>query len=160
MKNLKLNDLFNYCDGELYWKISPARNVFIGDKAGYYSKNSSYGLIRYKGKSYTTHILIFFLFNGYRPPQVDHIDGNPRNNRIENLRAATRSQNQYNAKLSARSSSGVKNVCWRKADNKWEVRISQQLKRIHIGVFDDLELAELVAIEARDKYHKRFARHK
>jgi len=159
MNRQNLSNIFDYRGGELYWKINPAKNVFVGDIAGSYRRSNIYKYVGYKGKYYATHVLIFLLFNGYRPPQVDHIDGNPRNNKIENLRAASCCQNQYNAKLSVRSSSGVKNVRWVEARKKWEVRVSANKRRIIVGFFEALELAELVAIEARDKYHGEFARH-
>jgi hypothetical protein len=54
---------------------------------------------------------------------------------------------------------GVKGVNWNKSNKQWRVRVQVNKKRIHIGDFKDLELAELVAIEARNKYHGNFAKH-
>ena len=96
---------------------------------------------------------------GYLPKYIDHVDGDSVNNRIENLREATNQQNAYNQKLRKNSTSGVKGVNWDKDTNKWRVRIQINGKHTHIGSFEDLMLAELVAVEARDKYHKEFARH-
>ena len=158
MNSLSIQKIFDYHDGKLYWKVSPARNVPIGRQAGH-KTSSGYRRIGFNKKHHFEHVLIFILFNGYRPKQVDHIDGNICNNKIENLRAATASQNQYNTKISLRNASKVKNVNWHKVNKKWEVRIGVNNQRLHLGVFEDLELAELVAIEARNKYHKEFARH-
>lgn len=158
MKKHEIHDVFEYRDGGLYWRIKPSQNVAVGSKAGHVAKKG-YRIIFYKRKPYCEHVLIFTMFYGYRPEQVDHMDGNILNNDITNLRAATRCQNQYNAKLNKRSASGVKNVSWHIPSNKWAVRVSYQKKRLNLGVFDSLELAELVAIEARNKYHGVYARH-
>jgi len=95
---------------------------------------------------------------GWLPDEIDHIDANPNNSRVENLRAATRTENQYNARLRADSTSGAKNVQWYKQTKKWRVVLRVNKTRKHIGFFNDFELAELVATEARDKFHGAFAR--
>lgn len=46
-----------------------------------------------------------------------------------------------------------------KKNKKWNVTLAANNKSMYFGSFDDLELAELVAIEARDKYHGKFACH-
>jgi hypothetical protein len=97
---------------------------------------------------------------GYRYMMVDHINMDRSDNRIENLRLATRSQNMMNMPAHADSKSGVKGVSWREDTKKWAVRVTiggGVYKSF--GCYDDLELAELVAQEAREKYHGEFARH-
>ena len=83
---------------------------------------------------------------------------NRNDNSIENLRPAN-SKNQQNAKIRKDNKSGIKGVYWFAELKKWKVDIGVNGKRKYIGVFNDLELAELVAQEARDKYHGKFARH-
>lgn len=152
-----LHDLFTYKDGELYWKVAPCKSVAANQKAGYFNKK--YKKIKIKHKSYFAHRLIYMMFHGYVPEFIDHIDNNPENNRIENLRPATRQQNNSNAKLRMDATSGAKGVNWHKKQQKWNVRVSINGKRQNIGAFDDHELAELVAVMAREKYHGAFARH-
>ena len=94
---------------------------------------------------------------GHAPEFIDHIDGDKQNNRIENLRAATRAQNQLNAKLRKDSVTKLKNVT--KHRNKWQVRMRIDGVLTHIGTFADLELAKFVASEYRDKFHGEFANH-
>jgi hypothetical protein len=153
-----VKQLFKYRDGELYWKNSPAHSVRIGQKAGTL-KPTGYYQIKIKEKKYLNHRLIFLMYHGYLPKILDHIDGNRANNKIENLREVTLVQNQHNRKINKNNSSGVKGVSWRKLVNKWEVKICVNNKRKHLGFFADLELAELVAQEARNKYHGSFANH-
>jgi hypothetical protein len=64
-----------------------------------------------------------------------------------------------NRKLFKNNTSGCKGVYWNKRNRKWQVSVGVSKKQKHIGYFDDLELAELVALEARDKYHGNFAKH-
>lgn len=153
-----LNFLFDYKDGELYWKFSLSSKSPKGCIAGSI-KNDKYRRIAINKKPYLAHRLIFMMFHGYMPKIVDHIDGNRINNRIENLREATHSQNQWNAGKNKNNTSGYKNVTWNTRKSKWLVNIRTHKKDIHIGYFDDIELADLVAQEARDKYHGQFANH-
>ena len=98
------------------------------------------------------------MFNVYMPKEVDHIDGNSLNNKIENLREANRSENVCNIGIKKTNTSGYKGVHWDKARNKWMVTVQKNKKIVFNKRFEDLELAVLVAEEARNKYHKEFAR--
>lgn len=151
-----LHSLFTYKDGELYWKVRPAQRVKINDIAGSFS--AGYKQVYIKSKPYKSHRIIFMMHYGYAPDQIDHIDGNPSNNKIENLRGVTNSQNQLNRKTSSTSRTGVKGISL-SSSNKFVVRISINQKDKYFGSFDNLELAELVAQEARNKYHGEYARH-
>ena len=138
-------------DGVLYWRKT-------GKLAGTLH-HTGYTQIAFKGKLYNAHRLMFLLHNGWLPKVIDHIDGDRSNNKIENLRPATWSQNLQNMKLRPTNKSGCKNVSWSNAKRKWAVQLSINGRQTNLGRFDDLELADLVATEARDKYHGVFARH-
>ena len=153
-----LHQLFEYKNGNLYWKENRGNNKICGKKAGSVDKQG-YLIIRINKKAYKTHRLMFLYHYGFIPNCIDHIDGNKINNNINNLREATRSQNGCNSKIKKNNTSGVKNVSWSKTNKKWVVQIRKNGKFLYRGFFDDLELAELVAIEARDKYHGKFANH-
>lgn len=151
-----LNKLFDYKDGELYWKIKTSKKVVIGSKAGS-TRADGYTLVRINNKRYYYHRLIFLMHNGYLPDFLDHIDNDKSNNRIENLREATLMQNAQNVKLGKDNTSGIKNVSWSKMMNKWVVKIRINREKKHLGYYADINLAELVAIEAREKFHGNFA---
>ena len=153
-----LNFLFDYKDSELYWKFSLSCKSPKGNIAGSI-KHDGYRRIGLDKKVYLAHRLIFMMHHGFLPEVVDHIDGNKLNNRIENLREATKSQNCQNQKTPINNTSSYKNVRWSKSKAKWCVNLRVKTKDIHIGYYKDIELADLVAQEARDKYHKEFARH-
>lgn len=118
------------------------------------------------GKPQALHRMIFLYHHGYLPKVTDHIDGDRLNNRIENLRACTQSENCLNSKHRATSTSPYKNVYLQKYANhqphwkqNWVVNITVNRKRQYVGSFEDVELADLVATEARDLYHGAYARH-
>lgn len=154
-----LHQYFTYKDGELYNK-KPRRRVAVGQKLGYVTNSDGYIKLGFNNKYYLVHRLIFMMFHDYMPERLDHIDGNPANNRIENLREVTNTENCQNSKKRITNTSGYKNVHWRKDRSKWRVDIIINGKDVHFGSYDDIELADLVATEARDLYFGKFARHK
>ena len=155
---MNFKEIFEYKDGNLYWKETIASRAKKGNKAGSLY-DTGYLMVGIKGKYYANHRIIFMMHNEYLPIEVDHIDGNKLNNKIENLRPATVSQNACNRKLIKTNTSGIKNVSWSKTRNKWVVKIDYNGNKNYIGAFDNLELADLVAQEARNKYHGYYARH-
>lgn len=150
--------LFDYENGNLYWKNPTSLKCNIGDVAGGIRAGGYCG-IRINYKAYYTHRLVYLYHHGHMPDYIDHIDGNKLNNAIENLRECTNRQNLYNSKIPTHNTSGIKGVNWHKSSNKWMVRLSIDGKPKYIGQFEDLELAELVIIEARNKFYGEFARH-
>ncbi len=151
-----INDIFLYKNGELFWK-KPRKKTFIGEKAGHINKKG-YHQITINKKIYPLHRIIFFMFHGYFPDCVDHIDNDKNNNKIENLRAATLTQNQYNKPISPKNTSGYKNVCLDKKTNKWFVRMRLNGKDQNFGSYFNKEIANFVASTMRHKYHKEFAK--
>jgi HNH endonuclease/AP2 domain len=151
-----LREIFDYKDGELYYKKKYARNIKIGKKVG---RINPYGYVytRINGKEYRNHRLIFMMFNGYFPEQVDHIDGNPTNNRIENLRAANNTKNQWNSKVRKDSKSGIKGIRWYSNYKKWVADCKVNGKRHHIGYFENLEEAKEKLQQFRQQNHGEFA---
>jgi hypothetical protein len=153
-----LQETFSYEDGNLFWKQPTGRRISVGQIAG--RDSNGYRMIGLFGKAYMAHRLIFMFHHGYFPQEVDHIDGNKINNRIENLRAATHSENLKNQKIRHDNTSGIKNVGWARREQRWRVRLTVNGKDKHIGYFKDRDLADLVAIEACDLYHKQFSSYK
>ena len=152
-----LNELFEYRDGNLFWKVSRG-SVKKGQIAGTLA-NTGYWQIIISRRFYLAHRLIFLMHKGYLPIELDHIDGNKLNNCIDNLRETTKSQNQFNKGLMKNNVSGVKNVHWCKTRNKWRVLISVNGKQKDFGHFEDIEVAKAVATTFRNQHHKEFANH-
>jgi hypothetical protein len=141
--------LFDCIDGHLVWKVSKAKRIKIGDNAGTISKDG-YVRVFVDGKSYLAHKLVYLIEHGDMPTELDHIDRNKLNNDVSNLRPCTRSENSINRSLFANNKTGIKNV-HKHSFGKYQVSFRRNNKHIYCGLFDDLELAELVAIEAVHK---------
>lgn len=153
-----LHELFEYRDGCLLWKNSIGNQVFAGDPLGT-KRPDGYLQGRINGKIYRVHRLIFLYHHGYIPQCIDHIDGNRSNNLIENLRAADRSQNSFNQRLSSKNTSGVKGVHWNKEKQKWTANCQFYKKNKHVGHFASLEEAKLAVESFRINFHGEFANH-
>lgn len=154
----RFNEAFEYRDGKLFWKINTNKSKnLIGKEAGC-NKGHMYGTVMLDKKSHCVHRVIYCMHTGEWPQVVDHINNDPKDHRIENLRAANHSTNNMNKPAQANNKSGCKNVCWSSVHKKWVVQIQVAGKRVFSKMFKDFEFAELVAIEARNKYHGEFAR--
>ena len=111
--------------------------------------------------SWKVHDVVWEQFNGKKPKgfQIDHINGNKLDNRIENLRLATYAENQWNAKTRVDNKSGVKGVSWHKATQKWRAQIKQNKVLYDLGVHDTIEKAKEVVQKKRIELHGEFTRH-
>ena len=151
--------LFEYRDGVLLWKVRPAMRKRIGDAVGGTNGTKQpYLRGRYKEHRFLVHQVVFLMQHGYVPECIDHIDGNIHNNKIENLREVTKMQNSHNSKIRKNNSTGVPNVFWYEKTNRYLVKVVANKKTAFTGYFKNLELAELVASEARTKFHNGFNR--
>ena len=154
ISQIELKSLFDYVNGKLVAKTNSNKR-----KIGYtFCTVTKKGYLKgsVNGKQYREHRLIFLYHHGYMPLQVDHIDGNPANNLIENLRPATSAQNNQNRK--ATGASKIKGVVWHKQSKKWTASICVNRKSVHLGSFLFIEEAALVANKARQLAHGEFYR--
>lgn len=162
MTNIQLTQelvkyLFDYRGGNLYWinKCSKNSNITIGTLAG--GKNGGGRFyVRIKRKKYILSRIIFLWHNGYLPKFVDHIDRDGCNNKIENLREATPSQNACNRTCAKGASSkylGVHHFL----KKKWHAAIRVDKKLKSIGYFKTQEDAALAYNREAVRYHKEFA---
>lgn len=149
---------FDYNDGNLVWKSNRGGTARAGSLAGYMT-DRGYIEVNLSGKKIKAHRLIYLLHYGYMPNEIDHADGNKSNNRIENLREATRSQNQHNQTARKNNTSGVKGVVWNKAKQKWDAQITVNRKKLNLGRYDSLDAAMAAVVIARNEHHGEFANH-
>lgn len=157
-----VKEIFDYKDGFLYWKISRTVAIKVGQLAGTenpgkYGKRRKIGVYPFKKKIYASRI-IFLWHRGGLPEFIDHKDGNPENNLIDNLRPATKAQNNKNCKSAKNSSSIYLGVCFHKMTGRWGASIGLNYKKIHIGLFDDEKSAALAFNEKAKEIHGEFAR--
>ncbi len=150
--------------GKLYWRERPAAffkgeaNVSPQSAAnrwnGRYAHRESattshkgYPQVRIQWAGFSAHSVIWAMHYGEWPSlHIDHINGQRDDNRIVNLRLATRSQNNQNVRSQRGSSSRFKGVAWDKSRGKWTVGIKVNYKRHNLGRFD----CEIAAAKAHD----------
>lgn len=154
----RLKELFEYKDGLLIRKTRPSIRSFVGQVVGF-PDPEGYLRVSVDKRQYLLHRLVYLFHHGHVPECLDHADGNRSNNKIENLRPATKYQNILNSKFRSDNTSGVKGVCWNARKRKWFARIHVDKRAICLGYYDDIELADLVVQEARVLYHKEYANH-
>lgn len=90
----------------------------------------------YSTKLGMMHRLFIELSEGF---ETDHINRNRLDNRKRNLRKVTRQENMHNKSIYKSNSSGCSGVKWNKRLNSWQVQITVNKKRVHLGVFKDLQ---------------------
>lgn len=151
------HEYFDYKDGHLYWKKKSARWTVIGSPVATYEMPNGYLRVGLKGKRYYLHRVIYTMFHGEMPTNVDHIDGNRSNNSKENLRAATKQNNNMNRMKSSGTSSKYKGVHWRKDRERWTAQIKVDGKCIRLGCFDSEEDAALAYNRKAVELFKEFA---
>ncbi len=145
---------YNPETGDFIWIEDPKTGRKMkGKVAGYYD-TKGYLRVKIQGESYSLHRLAFSFMGEDVPEEVDHKDRVKDNNKWDNLRKANSTQNACNKKTQV-GATGVRGVTLR-PDGKYRVRVSVGGNRIHIGDFYDLELAGLIASEARHTHHKEF----
>lgn len=150
----QIRELFRYNPetGVIVNRVARGTRAQVGAIAGHVD-SLGYRHIVIEGKRYAAHRLIWLYCHGQWPKeQIDHIDGDPSNNKLENLREATNSQNSRNRKIASNNASGITGIHWRKHQRKWHAKIKVHGKCKHLGYFDDLGEAALARKAAEEKY--------
>lgn len=151
---------YNQDTGVFIWKIRTSNRIRVGDPTGCISTTDGYMYIRLDRRNHVAHRLAWAFVHGYFPPDdVDHINGIRSDNRIGNLREASRAENGQNRKTSSNNKSGVKGVCRHQKSGKWRAQVHFEGKQHFFGLYDSLECASEAARAGREKLHREFARH-
>lgn len=132
-----IKEMMQYVDeiGELTWKKITTNRVKIGGIIGSPTTNG-YKYTKLWGKRYSVHRLVWLYHHGCFPTNdIDHIDGDRLNNRIENLREATRKENTLNTGMRTNNTSGYKGVSWNKRAGKWSSEAWMNGKKNYLGLF-------------------------
>lgn len=159
MSNLtagRLRELLHYnpITGDFSWRSFRNGKVAAGAKAGSVMSRTAYIAIGIDKKYYRAHRLAWLYVHGVLPDgDIDHIDGNPSNNAIENLREASESTNLQNQRKAHKSNkTGFLGVC--RSQGRYAARIRVDGKELWLGRFDTPIEAHAAYIESKRKYHK------
>lgn len=163
-----LRELLDYNPetGMLIWRPRPAttrhdrawNTRFAGREAGLVDA-FGYRKLRLAGQRLFAHRLAWKIIYGDEPPAgVDHINGDKLDNRIANLRPATKSQNGANAKTRRDSSTGVKGVHFNRRRWKFEANVKANGRQYKVGYFDTLDQAKAARDAKARELHGAFFR--
>ena len=140
---IKDNLRYDSDTGNLLW-TTPRTSGPKGKNGAGYENGNGYSRLKIKSLYYLNHRVVWFLNYGYVPDVLDHIDGDPSNNRVENLRPATNALNQRNRlSYGICKFKGVTIGC-----GKYRCRAHKGGKLIHVGYFKTPE----EAARAYDKF--------
>jgi hypothetical protein len=117
-------------------------------------KNTGYSSISVLGVRFLSHRLAWFFENGRLPVGwLDHKNGNRNDNRINNLRLATASENNQNKKIESGNQSGFLGVSYIKKTGKWCAELRLDNKKVFQGTFVTVEMASKAYLEAKRIHH-------
>jgi hypothetical protein len=141
----KIQNVWFYADGAVRWREQPyTKTADVGDPVSFQSKDSGHRVLSlwFDGKTHKlqyARVVWLLVYGDWPVDEIDHIDRDPRNNDIDNLRLADRSQNNWNKSLS--SAGGV-----HKHGPSWRVELTVRGKRHRVNRF----LSRDAAVEFRD----------
>ena len=150
----RVRELLDYTPltGEFFWRITVNNNgARVGDKAGH-TLNGRYWAISINGQKCLAHRLAWLISTGEDPGDldVDHKDEDKMNNRLDNLRLATRSQNKANQRK-------PQGYCFCKQTGRWLATIKVAGKMFNLGRFDTKEEARQAYVSAKLHHFGEFA---
>lgn len=169
---------YNEATGELTWKrregtpkmVGNFNKSYAGKVAGTKAYSEACKQGRPRGLTVTVrglglrgeyaHRIVWEMHNGPIPKgmMIDHINGNPFDNRLSNLRLANYCQNIHNSSISKRNNSGIKGVHYDKARQLWCAEVRANGKKYRLGRFQTKGLAAVARAKAALRYHGEFVR--
>ncbi len=159
-----LHKVFEYRDGVIVrrWDEKKSHRInyrFAGKEAGAVAK-VGYRLISIGKFREYAHRIVWIMHNGAIPYQyeIDHVNGDKLDNRIENLRLATRGQNSMNKVAQINNTSGCKGVVWDSSIHRWRARLQKDGRMKYLGIYSDKSDAITAVMRAIHVEHGDFAR--
>ena len=145
--------------GVFRWKRVTSNRQKVGGIAGQRCKGAV--IIQINGWRYMAHRLAwFYVHHRWPKEEIDHINRRPDDNRLVNLRQATRNENNRNVGRKSHNTSGFKGVTKHKQykREKWMAQILVDKRNIYLGVFDTPDEAHAAYCVASKRYHGDFGR--
>jgi len=157
----RLRELLHYDPntGEFRWRERPGNGARRDLSAGHVPSQQDRRRIGIDRRVYSAHQLAWFYMTGRWPrPMIDHCDGDATNNRWNNLRRATSSQNNANRRRPRNNTSGYKGVTLHRGPGKWRATIHRKGRVVHLGTFPTPQAAHAAYLAAARKLYGEFAR--
>jgi hypothetical protein len=166
-----LRECFREEDGRVYWLHRPlnhfknlhGQHIWIAQNAGreagrlFRHRGGARWAIKINGRNVFRYQVVWALHYGHWPKMLDHINRNPLDDRIANLRLCTKQGNAANSVRKKKGQSGYKGAYWNKRLNKWVARITPNGHNRHLGVFTDPAEAHKAYLAAARLYYGEFA---
>ena len=119
----------------------------------------AYRIILIRKRKYVASRLVWlWVYSEWPRDFIDHINGNKQDDRISNLRAATKSQNTANIGAPSHNTSGLKGASWEKRAGKWKAQICYQGKRRWLGYFKTAKEAHQAYCNEAARLYGEFAK--
>lgn len=150
----RLKELLHYDPetGIFTWRKYRSYNAPTGSVAGTHNSNGYIVICIDRSREFA-HRLVWLYMHGYIPEcTIDHINRDRLDNRLENLREATRQCNARNIGLQQNNTSGIKGVTWDKSRIKWVAFIKVSGKHIPLGRYADKSDAAMRRWEAEKEH--------
>lgn len=143
--------------GRWTWRVSMGSSARAGQEAGCFSRG--YRVIRIDRVLYFAHRLAWLWMSGEEPATgIDHVRGKRDQNAAGEIRPATQSQNNANARIGTNNRSGFKGVAVHRETGKWRARIKKDGRELHLGLFSSLDDARAAYENAARRLFGEFAR--
>lgn len=155
----RITELFHYDPTTGRFRRKTTVGNSPSQRKGYIAGSTNsvgYVVIYVDGKGLKAHRLAWLYCKGTWPKNhIDHLNGVKNDNRIDNLRDATRSENLQNQRLAhANNCSGFIGVHWHQASHSWQAQIRANGQRHHLGVFPTPQLASAAYLKAKRELHE------
>jgi len=150
-----LLEIFKYDpDTGVFTRVKRTGSRSTALPVGWVDNTNGYPHVQINGKKYAQHRVAFLYMTGRWPAnQIDHRDGDRTNNRWDNLREATNSQNSANRSVQSNNTFGRKGVYWHKGARKWTASVCLNKKSIYLGLFaTESEAAAAYEAKARELF--------
>ena len=147
-----LNEWFDYDGKTLSWKDKTRETKICLNADGY-------PMIRFAKNARLVHRLVYLMFHGNLPKELDHKNNNPADYSIDNLRPATSSENKQNRRANLKNRCGYKGVSWDIMHKRWIARATKNKKTYSAVGFKSAQEADEFVCLLRDMLHGEFANH-
>lgn len=153
----RLRELLHYdpATGIFTWRSKLGPRAKHNGIAGCISSDSGYRMIRIDFQLYRAHRLAWlYMFGVFPQDQIDHMNGNRSDNRIENLREVTNQVNCQNKRQAQKNSkTGILGVSWNKQNKMWTARLTHDNEDVLCKYFHNIEDARSAYLEAKRRIH-------